>query len=176
MSGVAAMVGELRPARAPPDRDRRPRWAGAQLSRKVVVKALAVLEEVGVAVLIAGAGDQSCPASCANAGAHRAERHAGDGVSVYQVVAAWHPALKTIELVKFVVDATSSVVSTLVAKSAASALLALKCPAEEDHVVPRPEQLRLELRRGPRAPPAATVPFGVIKASPALPSPRRARS
>ena len=43
----------------------------------------------------------------------------------------WQPALNTIELVKSVVEAARSLVIRFVAKSAASVLLALKCPARK---------------------------------------------
>ena len=106
--------------------------ADPKLAREVAVEPLAVLEEVGVAVLVAGAGDERrplaarTPAPSRAAGTRSGARRRRRGCSPQ-----WQPALKTSALARFTVEAASSVVSTLVEKSAARALLALKWPARK---------------------------------------------
>ena len=86
MSGVVREVRPLRTRQRLADRDG-VRRAGAQLLGEVAVQPLAVLEEVGVAVLVARAGDEHRPLLGERLGPVERQRHAGEGVAVDEVVA-----------------------------------------------------------------------------------------
>ena len=110
MSGVAGDVCSLRRGERLADRDCRSSGPGAELAREVAVEPLAVLEEVGVAVLVAGAGDEHGPLLGEGLGPVERQRDAGQGVVVDEVVARWQPAPMTMLFTRLTDEAASSVV------------------------------------------------------------------
>ena len=94
MSGVRGEVGPLRRRRGPRRRDRSGA-AGAKLRGPSRVDPLAVLEEVGVAVLVAGAGDErrpSCAKACGQSSGSVTPGRASASTMLYP---EWQPRLKT---------------------------------------------------------------------------------
>ncbi len=124
--------------------------AGPQLAREVVVEALAVLHEVGVAVLVAGASDQR--RLLPREGLRPVERHrdAGDRVAVDDVVAGMASRAEHDRVGE--VGGRGDEVGGEQAGSEVRGERAVgaEVSGEEDHVVAAAEEHCSELRRGPR--------------------------
>ena len=125
--------------------------SGAQLLREVPVDPLAVLEEVGVAVLVAGAGDERRLLPREGLRPVERLRHAGHDVAVDEVVARMAAGAED--------EAVREVRRRVVELRCEDARLEVRCkravrtemPGEVDDVVAlRSEELRPELVSGPR--------------------------
>ena len=87
MSGVPVMYVRFAAARASPIGTAVPTAPARSSCGEVTVQPLAVLEEVGVAVLVAGAGDEHRPLLGEGLGPVERQRDSGEGLVIDEVVA-----------------------------------------------------------------------------------------